>query len=153
MLQYWPVDSCNTTNGYHQLLPSDKCILNTFKPTPEQGSVSSNLLYGPCPSTACAYIFVYVLQRRRLALGFGLRGNVQWTVLCLVLPSVDLFLHYFEKQRTVHNHVFAAWCVVYSDTVCSWCCRCVAWVESSFQKVKCPVFWMMCVLWKLWMNL
>jgi len=98
--------------------------LNTLKPTPEHGSVSSNLLCGPCPSTARAYIFVYVLQRRRLALGFGLRGNVHWTVLCLVLPSVDFFLHYFEKQRTVDNHVFAAWSVVYSD-VCSSCCRCV----------------------------
>ena len=42
-------------------------FFNTFKPTPEQGSVSSNLLCGPCPSAARAYIFVYVLQCRRLA--------------------------------------------------------------------------------------
>ena len=46
------------------------------------------------------------------------------------------FLALFWKTKTIHNHVFAAWSVVYSDAVCSSCCRCVACVESSFQKVK-----------------
>jgi len=52
-------------------------IINTFKPKPEQGSVSSNLLCGrPCPSAARAYIFAYVLQHRRVAVGFGFLGSV-----------------------------------------------------------------------------
>ena len=36
-------------------------LFNTLKPKPKQGSVSSNLLCSPLPSTDPAYIFVYVL--------------------------------------------------------------------------------------------
>ena len=100
------------------------------------------------PIYSCTY---YNVDDLHSGLGCVEMFDEQSSVWCCHLWT--FFLHYFEKQRTIHNHVFAAWSVVYSDAVCSSCCRCVACVESSFQKVKCPIFWMMCILWKLWMNL
>jgi hypothetical protein len=106
-----------THQVYHLLLFP---FINSLKPKPGQGSVCSNLLCGPCPSAACAYILHMYSNADDLSSGLGCWENFTeqpsiWFWCChLVTFCCTIFL----EGGTEHNQLFTVmWSVVCAVSV------------------------------------